>query len=207
MACRPAVPLYRTGTRLAWPDAILACGDDGIVVWAATGARPERSLPLAAARPGVHAISLAAAGEDPRRGNVALWLARRLAAEAAACGDPGRVVITSPADPDTTMGLTHICRQVTLLGPGQPTTTTVSELLIGDPLALRRPTFRQRTGVRTGVRASGEQPPIPSGDGEATQGPVSGQRGTKPHEQEPTGADRTRPAAGDRHQHTPKEQQ
>src|SRR5436190_142529 len=62
----------------SWADEVLARDDRGNVVWAATGFQGERYGRATCERPGVHAVSLAAAGEQPARVAVALHLASHL---------------------------------------------------------------------------------------------------------------------------------
>ncbi len=122
--------------RTAWADKVLGRDPGGFVVWAATGATPDRILALVIQRERVAAISLAPAGEDVRRLHVALRLAGRLASETAGRKPTARVPVTSASMPDTSSERIPVPHLVTLRDAGNLSEAVVWELL--DPDAADR---------------------------------------------------------------------
>ncbi len=111
----------------SWADEVLARDDRGNVVWAATGFQGERYGRATCERPGVHAVSLAAAGEQPARVAVALHLASHLGRVRCGGLTPARPYLTSPGQPATPDDLVRIPHLVTVRAA--ETTSTSDEVV------------------------------------------------------------------------------
>jgi hypothetical protein len=158
--------------RTAWADKVLGRDAGGFVVWTATGAATDPSLPLASRRHGVAAISLAPAGEDPRLVHAALRLATRLAREAASCGQPARVPVTSARLLDPSSEWTRVPHLVSLRGVDGVSEGVMWELLdpgmaeqwlgvaLPDP-ALVEAHLSELVALRTGTRRRQLRPDLP----------------------------------------------
>jgi len=122
----------------AWADQVLACDDLGSVAWAATGRPAERLGWATLERPGVLAVSLAAAGERPPRVGVALQVASYLSRVRAGGLASGRPYLTSPGQPAAPDHLVRIPHLVTVRAPGEEpgTDEVVWELM--SPAAARQ---------------------------------------------------------------------
>jgi hypothetical protein len=144
------------GASTAWADGLLARTDDGLVVWAATGAEPEAQAVARLQYPGVRAVTLAPARSDPRRVRLGLDLAVHLATVrhngagepapperpppaaggtavgSAGAGTPraaaGVACLTSWAPPTPPPGVVRIPHLVTIHRDGVVTDTVVWEL-------------------------------------------------------------------------------
>ncbi len=106
----------------AWADQILASDERRRVVWVAAVLQPERDGRAALARAGVHAASLAAAGQPPGQVGMALQVASYLARVRSAGCSPTRAYLTSPSRPVATPdGLVRIPHLVTVRAADETT--------------------------------------------------------------------------------------
>jgi hypothetical protein len=111
------VAIAGTDAPTAWADEILHRGEDGFVLWAATGSRPGPVITSVLARRSVRAVALAPASADPRQVQAALQLARRLSNHAEP-GQPTHPSVTSPSPPEGIGGeLVAVPHLVTLHTP------------------------------------------------------------------------------------------
>ncbi len=106
----------------AWADEILARDDRGSVVWAATGMNAERYGRATCERAGVHAVALAAAGEEPARVGLALQVASYLTHTRLAGPASHRPSLASAAQPATPDDLVRIPHLVSVRATDQPVT-------------------------------------------------------------------------------------
>jgi hypothetical protein len=126
-----------------WADEVLARDDRGRVVWAATGFLAERHGRATLERPGVRAVSLAAAGQPPAQVGMALQVASYLARVRAAGLTPTRAYLTSPsrptAAPDDLVRIPHLVKVRT-------TDETTTDEVVWE--LMRRAEARQWLGVQ-----------------------------------------------------------
>lgn len=118
------------GGSTGWADGLLAREPDGLVVWAATGGEPAIEGLARLHYPGVRAVSLTLARNDPRRVRVALELALELAKkrQVAAC----LTAWHRPTPPPEVVRIPHL---VTVQRDGAVTDEVVWELA---PVAVAR---------------------------------------------------------------------
>jgi hypothetical protein len=168
------LPGHRAAT--SWADKVLSRDEAGFTVWVATGGNPHLCLPLVSLRSGVQAISVAPAGEDPRRIHLALQVACHLATEAFTDDSLGLVRTTSPCVFDARNDHMSVPHLVTLRSAdGIETDAAVWESLtakaatrwlsepLPDPALVEAnlPTLlRLRTATRTRRIPAGLAPPL-----------------------------------------------
>jgi len=116
------------GASTAWADGLLARDNDGLVVWAATGAQPEAQGLARLQYPGVRAVTLAPARGDPRRVRLGLELAIHLAAARRNGSAAEPACLTSWSAPVPPAGVVRIPHLVTIQRDGVITDTVVWEL-------------------------------------------------------------------------------